>query len=72
VEAIPDKTTLALDPNFTVDFIVEIYDLSKLKLGEAVSKDNKVSIILGIVKKGLYFVHITDKSGTIKKPLLIE
>jgi hypothetical protein len=72
IEAVPDESLLTSGGDFSVDFNVVVYNLNKIIIGEATSKNNKASLKLQNVSEGLYFVQIVDKNRTTKKPLLIE
>jgi hypothetical protein len=73
IEVVPDEQILEKEPDFTVQFDVEIYDSENNKIKEQRNSMNMVKIETNVLKKsGLYIVKITDKNGTISKKLYVN
>jgi hypothetical protein len=71
IEAVDATTDKTLTTN-TIDFSIDLYDSDKKLVKQAKNKDNKITINVENLKKGVYFLHIKDKNEVLKKQILIE
>jgi len=63
----------ALNPEtIVIEFDIKLYDADKNIVRTGKSKDNKVIVNTKELKKGFYFLHITDKEHVVKEQIIVE